>query len=251
LEFWACLIKFLKPKEVLSERDPRLEYFKIALLENTEVDDLNASVPKSTIVQEGVPAKITRDNFNKFIQYFGPLEMNGMVDRLQTLVKSPYFHGDLSKKKAQSSLIKTKKTGTYLVRYSSRPGDFIITVMTYKHRKADFDHHIVTVDRKNGQYILLIPPAGTTLNMALDMHRMAVLAANPASYPTFDGLLNACKKTLGIPKASRYLAYKSATNALPITMPMDTKTTKGTVIQKRDESKLPKEKSGVKKKGGK
>jgi len=169
-----------------------------------------------------------------------------MVDRLQTLVKSPYFHGDLSKKKAQSSLLKTKKTGTYLIRYSSRPGDFIVTVMNYKHRKADFDHHIVTVDKKNGHYILLIPPAGTTLNMALDMHRMAVLGGNPPSYPTFDGLISACKKTLGIAKASRFLPYKGPP---PVIMPVETKAGKGTMLQKAGEERKASTSKDPKKKG--
>jgi len=232
LEFWACLIKFLKPKEVLSERDPRLDYFKIALME--QIDD-EATPNETRLLAASDPAagiRVTRDNFSKFIEYYGPMEMNGMVDRLQTVVKSPYFHGDLSKKKAQAALLKTKKSGTYLVRYSSRPGDFIITVMTYKHRKADFEHHIVTVDHANGQYILLMPPPGTTLNMALDMHRMAVLSAakdggkTVSSYPSLDALLNACKKQLGIPKTSRFLPFKanpSMPHTLPIVMPTETK----------------------------
>ena len=56
--------------------------------------------------------------------------------------------------------------------------------------------------------ILQIQPQGTTLNMAMDLDRLVVLSANPPSYPTFDALLNACKKTLNISKTSRYLPYK-------------------------------------------
>jgi len=250
LEFWACLIKFLKPKEVLSERDPRLDYFKLALAEPPEEDGSGGDPRALTKSEPAMGMKITRDNFNKFIQYFGPLEMNGMVDRLQAVAKSPFFHGDLSKKKAQSSLLKTKKAGTFLVRYSSRPGDFIVTVLQYKHRKAEFDHHIVTVDRKTGQYILLIQPLGTTLNMAMDLDRLVVLNSNPPSYPTLDALINACKKTLSISKASRYLPYKGS--SLPIPMPTETKTKPtggGTVIGKEMVGKREKEKSaGGKKK---
>ena len=113
---------------------------------------------------------------------------------------------------------------------------------------------------------LQIQPQGTTLNMAMDLDRLVVLSANPPSYPTFDALLNACKKTLNISKTSRYLPYKvcklfilSANNqllspsqgtSLPISMPTETKATGGTQINKPNSTaKKEKEKQTSKKLG--
>eukprot|EP01087_Luapelamoeba_hula_P000429 TRINITY_DN1031_c0_g1_i1.p1 TRINITY_DN1031_c0_g1~~TRINITY_DN1031_c0_g1_i1.p1 ORF type:complete len:938 (+),score=189.16 TRINITY_DN1031_c0_g1_i1:209-3022(+) len=208
LEFWACLVRHLQPKEVPSERDPKLELFKLALLDG---DGKDPDGPK-----------ISRDNFNKFVAYYGPFELPGMIDRLQIMVKCPYFHGDLSKKAALNQLAKTKKTGMFLVRYGTNAGDFIISVYS-KQKHGCVENFIVTILHATGQYILLVAPPGTSLNMNDPDHR--VIFQNPAfnakipSFPTLDALIQHHRKQLSIAKMNKFVPYKQATP--PVRMPAE------------------------------
>jgi hypothetical protein len=67
-----------------------------------------------------------------------------MLERFHDLTTKPWWHGDISKKKAESHLAKAKKTGRYLVRYSTYPGDFIISVITIKKKQITFQHFVVS-----------------------------------------------------------------------------------------------------------
>lgn len=78
-----------------------------------------------------------------------------MLDRFQDLTTKPWWHGDISKKKAESMLAKTKKTGRWLVRYSTLPGDFIISVITIKKKQTTFHHWVLSnIEAPNGTSVL-------------------------------------------------------------------------------------------------
>lgn len=217
LEVWTCMLSYLKmpAQQVPSEADPGLILFKRCLTNDPGISEENA--PRST--------KVTRETFNKFLSFYGPFELPSMINMLKGLVnkEQPWFHGDMTKKKAESALLKTKKPGTWLVRYSTRPGDFIISVLSSsKHKKATFHHHVVT-KIPDGRYALLIPPEGTTLNMSLDSHRIAIL--NNPSLPVYDNMANLIKdkkKALGIVKLGRFVAQNRAyPHDSPVTLPQE------------------------------
>jgi hypothetical protein len=67
-----------------------------------------------------------------------------MLERFHDLTTKPWWHGDISKKKAESYLAKAKKTGRWLVRYSTFPGDFIVSVVTIKKKQITFQHFIIS-----------------------------------------------------------------------------------------------------------
>jgi len=95
-EFWTCLITYLKvPRaSIPSEADPRLAVFKQILADPKNINDPDPPV--------------TIENFNNFLIYFGPLNIE-MIDRMMYTVSGAWFHGDITLKKAEGLLLKKKK----------------------------------------------------------------------------------------------------------------------------------------------
>ena len=60
----------------------------------------------------GRKRKVTLDNFNKCLSFFGPLESGGgqaFVDRIVKMCQMPFFHGDIEKDDAVKLLTRQKK----------------------------------------------------------------------------------------------------------------------------------------------
>jgi len=195
LEFWTCMISYLKVPhhQILNDLDPKLASFKKLLSAKSSEEESKEQLANPTI---------TRDNFAKFLRYFGPFEYS-MIDRFYDLTTKPWWHGDISKKKAESYLAKTKKSGRWLVRYSALPGDFIISAITIKKKQATFNHYIVSnLDCPNGKLILLLSPKDKALNLSLPDDRRELLRMG--SLPTFGSIYDVVKskrKELGIKPA--------------------------------------------------
>jgi len=90
--------------------------------------------------------QVSMESFDDFVQWFGPLVPNrAFLDKVEGLLRSEWFHGDVSTDEAERMLISSNKPGTYLVRYSSQPGSFTVsslsrngTVKMFRvHRKGD------------------------------------------------------------------------------------------------------------------
>ena len=190
---------------------------------------------------------VTRENFAKFLRYFGPFNY-AMLERFHDLTTKPWWHGDISKKKAESYLAKAKKTGRWLVRYSTFPGDFIISVVTIKKKQITFQHFVVSnieapdgtqytlppsTRRRHwcslfitptGKLVLLLPPKDykKELNLSLPEDRKELLALG--TLPTFGSIAEAIKakrKELGIKNTTKFVE-RTKTNA-PVVMPALTK----------------------------
>jgi len=73
--------------------------------------------------------------FGELLQYFGPLDSR-FLERIVDLLKSSFFHGDISQEDAER-LLRNAKTGAYLVRFSSVAGCYTLSWMG----KNNFEHH--------------------------------------------------------------------------------------------------------------
>jgi len=124
------------------------------------------------------------------------------------------------------------------MRYAARPGDFIISVMTLKRGKPDFEHHVIT--RVPNGYAWLTGAAGGDTNLKISEEERAKILRDDflthklATAPTIPELIKKDKKGLGV-KASRYVAYQGV-GGPKVTMPQFTKTSgsvAGSVIVRR------------------
>jgi len=198
-EFYTCLITFLKPARsaIPSEADPKLDLLKKVL-----------SDPKS--IQDPEPI-VTIDNFNNFCSWYGtPLTLPAILDRLFLLGQAPWFHGDVTLKKTEALLMKSKKkAGAFLVRYAARPGDFIVSIMSVKRGKTIFEHQVIT--KVTGGYVW-IPAAEWQGKCNLD----------PAN--SIEELLKRDKKVTGV-KMNRYVAFVGTSVVNKLTMPQLSKGT--------------------------
>jgi serine/threonine protein kinase len=73
---------------------------------------------------------VTMEGFGNFASWFGPLSSNQLpplMERVRSVLKRSYFHGDISTKDAEDRLA-GKHVGTFLVRFStSSPGYYTIS----------------------------------------------------------------------------------------------------------------------------
>lgn len=217
IEFWTCMISYLKVPhhQILPDLDPKLAAFKKLLSDEYSEDEAKERL---------VNPIVTRENFAKFLRYFGPFNY-AMLERFHDLTTKPWWHGDISKKKAESYLAKAKKTGRWLVRYSTFPGDFIVSVVTIKKKQITFQHFIISnIEAPDGKLVLLLPPKDykKELNLSLPEDRKELLALG--TLPTFGSIAEAIKakrKELGIKNTTKFVE-RTKTNA-PVVMPALTK----------------------------
>jgi len=103
------------------------------------------------------------------IDLLGPFDKN-LLDRYHKMVKSDWFHGNMSKQEAEDRL-RNQSTGTFLVRFSvNSPKHYVVSKVSDNAIK-----HVL---------VLFKPNEGFTFNKT--------------TYPTFDDLLKDSEKTLGI-----------------------------------------------------
>jgi hypothetical protein len=124
--------------------------------------------------------------YANLLDWFGPLNEPGLVDRVYLTLKAPYFHGKLSSSEAESALLKCKgkrnAVGVFLIRFStSEPGCYAISVLEAKEIK----HYRITRSPE-GKFLL-----GTNRFNSLDelvnkcrsaLHLKTPCAGSPYAY---------------------------------------------------------------------
>jgi len=70
------------------------------------------------------------EQFSRILEWFGPLNnLREFLESIESLLRRPWFHGEISASEAEKKLIEEKK-GTFLVRFSARdPGCYAISVI--------------------------------------------------------------------------------------------------------------------------
>eukprot|EP01117_Protostelium_nocturnum_P002786 TRINITY_DN13709_c0_g1_i1.p1 TRINITY_DN13709_c0_g1~~TRINITY_DN13709_c0_g1_i1.p1 ORF type:complete len:561 (+),score=199.63 TRINITY_DN13709_c0_g1_i1:207-1889(+) len=84
------------------------------------------------------------EDFGNLLKWFGPLEEGqdkNFLGTMQNLFNKRWFHGDISQESAETSLAGTEP-GTYLIRFSSTPGNFALSKMVENHNKEKVILHI-------------------------------------------------------------------------------------------------------------
>jgi len=77
--------------------------------------------------------RVTIESFSLMLERFGPLSERGIMDRIHSLLRKPYFFGEITAADAEKKIIAQKKKGTFLLRFSSRdPGCYALTVLNNK-----------------------------------------------------------------------------------------------------------------------
>lgn len=110
-EFVEAFVKLLK---IPLPKDPR---------------DLKFQCLRKVITAEKEEDQVTIENFARMLDWFGPLNEAGILDRIHDLLRNPAFHGHISTQEAERVMASQRK-GTYLLRFSSRdPGCYALTVL--------------------------------------------------------------------------------------------------------------------------
>jgi len=87
-------------------------------------DDIRFKCLQAMVEKNG---QVTIESFATTLQRFGPLkDFSSFLDKLITLLKNPWFHGNIDANKAEEVIMSAKR-GTFLVRFSSDPGSYTIT----------------------------------------------------------------------------------------------------------------------------
>jgi len=116
-------------------------------------EDIKMQCLKELIVRRSNQGKdeVHLEDFGKMLEWFGPLEKgNSILKRIETQLRSKGFYGDIETGDAEK-LLNGKKTGSYLVRFSTRdPGCYAITVLS---KVGALKHYRIT-HKAGGRYIL-------------------------------------------------------------------------------------------------
>merc|ERR1712100_351299 len=83
--------------------------------------------------------KVISKKWGDVLRWFGPIKDNngypGFLGRIKRVLKLPYFHGPLSEKSALHSL-RNERVGSFLLRFSGKPGAFSLSYVTPEERVA-------------------------------------------------------------------------------------------------------------------
>jgi len=121
-------------------------------------------LPDKTDEQENL---VTLQNYARMLESFGPLETGtGFFDRIRKVLLIGGFHGQIETRAAERLL--GRRPGSYLIRYSTTPGSFAISVVT---QKETLKHYRIV--HQAGQPFTLL------------------LANQSHNYPTLEALFNA------------------------------------------------------------
>jgi len=92
-------------------------------------DDIKFKCLKTILAEKD--DMVTMDNFSRHLEWFGPMTGIDILDRVESLLRKPWFHGEISTEDAEKLLTNKGKKGLFLVRFSSRdPGCYAITVLS-------------------------------------------------------------------------------------------------------------------------
>jgi serine/threonine protein kinase len=95
------------------------------------------------------------EDFGTLLKWFGPLEEQdkNFLATMQNLFNKRWFHGDISQESAETCLAGTEP-GTYLIRFSSTPGNFALSKMVENHNKEKVILHIRILHSPGSQFSL-------------------------------------------------------------------------------------------------
>jgi len=98
--------------------------------------------------------EVTMDSFYRFLQWFGPLNGKETLDTVRSVLSEEWFHGDISSGQTEKLLKGASRTGTYLVRFSSRdPGSYAISAKAKSGKKKEVKvNHFRVQHSPGGKY---------------------------------------------------------------------------------------------------
>lgn len=103
------------------------------------LDDVRMQCLHAVLVDDDKNDEVHMEEWAKLLQWFGPLStLDGFLDAVAALLKKTWFHGNVSSKQAEKIVMKSKKKGTFLVRFSSDPGSYAITALSQGGRLKHF-----------------------------------------------------------------------------------------------------------------
>jgi len=121
------------------------------------------SMPPTTKVFVALKSILVKDHrdvvsieeFGNILKWFGSLEKDSKGDNflqtIQVLLTKKWFHGDISLPEAQTRLTGAEP-GTFLIRFSSKPGSFALSRMIENSNKERVIVHIRITHKPGGKY---------------------------------------------------------------------------------------------------
>ena len=108
------------------------------------------ATPNSSIHSSGnEELTVTMANWAKILECFGPWKGTDVIENISTMLKEPWFHGEMNEKEAEVVLM-TAQPGSFLVRFSSVPGSYTITLKGKDKKLA----HYRVIHVAGGNYIV-------------------------------------------------------------------------------------------------
>jgi len=91
-----------------------------------EQEDQKYKCLKDLLDKNGV---VSMEAFHGLLQWFGPFKGADIFDRVTEVLKEKWFHGDISAPDTEKILLKQGKKGVFLIRFSSTPGSYSVSVV--------------------------------------------------------------------------------------------------------------------------
>jgi serine/threonine protein kinase len=83
--------------------------------------------------------EVTLESFGRMLEWFGPIEKGqSLFLAIDEVLQLPGFFGDIATAAAEAALKADGKKGTYLIRFSSTPGSYAITLIN---KKGALEHY--------------------------------------------------------------------------------------------------------------
>jgi serine/threonine protein kinase len=83
--------------------------------------------------------EVTLESFGRMLEWFGPIEKgSSLFAAIDEVLQLPGFFGDIATAAAEAALKADGKKGTYLIRFSSTPGSYAITLIN---KKGALEHY--------------------------------------------------------------------------------------------------------------
>lgn len=124
----------------------------ISLTEESEKLDEFVALKLSLESKDDV---VTIESFSASLSWYGPLTRgrNFIINVLHTWSSLPGFHGHITSKEAEQLLAPSKvKESTFLIRFSSTPGDYVVSFKAKKTKDKNKFIHYKIFHQPGGPY---------------------------------------------------------------------------------------------------
>ena len=102
-------------------------------IENLTIKKI-ASKPQ-TLKNSSIEKVVNIEKFGNTCQWFGPFKTAGdssaLLNKLSSILSEKWFHGEITQDQAEDRL-RDQEKGTFLIRFSSAPGFFTLSLLTKK-----------------------------------------------------------------------------------------------------------------------